>query len=368
MGLKNKLIVLIALSLCLVMSTIWAEEPVKPRYGNRVQKINTEVGKLEIRFRDVRDTWRTYPKVYTEMEFKNKQDVYTIDVDLTDDIPLIELKTPDSKYKIAIFFVDITKPFTRSIGYARLICIDPIEIIKVYHVAIPEFKEYYYKEQFQFPANFVVDLSNDPFLNRNQSLERFEQRRKYDAIRSLKPIPEAVKRRMSNNSDGDCIIDDYQKNIRYVEIKDINNDTINDLYQTSRFYEGEKLFNFVDINGDSLCDNYMPGIFDCKRSVADYSNMIVDLRKDIFQCKSTANDVGIDYIDQNLDGINDVFQNTKIAVKLFYQGYPFKVDKFTDVNGDTINDAFQTLKVYNTYHMTTFIDMDGDGLSDTYAK
>lgn len=368
MGIKSKTIVCILLLLCFILSTAWAEEPAKPRYGKRVQTMNTEVGKLEIRFRDVRDTWRNHPKVFTEMEFKNKQDIYTIDVDLTDDIPVLELKTPGSRYKIAIVFNDINKPYTRSIGYSRVVCKVPAEIIKIYHVAIPEFKEYYYKEQFQFPANFVVDLRNDPFINRQQSLERFEERRKYDAIRSLKPISEAVKRRMSNNNDGDCIIDDYQKNIRYVEIKDINNDTINDLYQSSRFYEGEKLFNFVDINGDGLCDNYMPGVFDCKQSTADYSNVVLDLRKDIFQCKSTANDAGIDYIDQNLDGINDVFQNTKIAVRLFYQGYPFKVDKFTDVNGDTINDAFQTLKVYNIYRMTTFIDMDGDGLSDTYRK
>ena len=344
------------------------EEAELLNYGAWVQTLNTEAGKIEIHFNDVRNTWVKPPAPFTELSFSTVQSIYPIHVDLVDEIPLIELKIPDARYKIAIFFTDVNKPYTHTRGYARLVCNRPLEIMKVYFVAKPEFKEHYYKETFQFPKNFIVDLQNDVFIDSRQSFERFKERRKADYIRSLKPIPKSIEKRMGKNGNNDCVIDDYQITILHTEEQDKNRDGINDAYQTMNFYTHEKMTTFFDIDGDGLCDNYVKPIFNCSTKTADYSDMKIDLRKDIFQNKAKSDSVHLSYIDENMDGINDVFQNSKASTEAFVRGYPVTVSPFKDVNGDTINDVFQTAHIYHVYDMRTFIDVDGDGLSDTYRE
>ena len=337
-------------------------------YGPWVQTLNTEGGKIEIHFNDVKDTWRQYVEPFTELSFPSVMPVYPIYVDLTDKMQVIELKLPSARYKIALIFVDVNKPYTHTRGYMRIVCGRPVDIMKVYFIAKPAFKEYYYKETFRFPKNFIVDLRNDIFLNSGQSLEKFKERRKTDYIRSLKPLPKSIEQRMGKDENNDCIIDDYQMTILHREQQDKNRDEINDAYQTMTFYTHEKMTTFFDIDGDGLCDNYAKKIFNCSTKTADYSDMEIDLRNDIFQSKNKSDSVKLIYIDENSDGINDVFQDSKYSAEAFTMGYPLKVTSFKDVNGDTINDIFQTTHIYHVYNMKTFIDLDGDGLSDTYKK
>lgn len=336
-------------------------------YGAWVQTLNTEGGKIEIHFNEVKDTWRKPPELWTELSFSNTQPIYKINVDLVDVMQVIELKLPGARYKIALEFINVNDPYTHSRGYARIVCNRPLEIMKIYFIAKPAFKEHYYKETFRFPKNFIVDLRNDIFLNSGQSFEKFKERRKADYIRSLKPIPKAIEKRMGKDENNDCIIDDYQM-ISHREVQDKNRDEINDAYQTMTFYTHEKMITFFDIDGDGLCDNYSKQIFNCSTKSADYSNMEIDLRNDIFQSKNKSDSVKLSYIDKNMDGINDVFQDSKHSAEAFVKGYPIKVTSFKDVNGDTINDIFQTTHIYHVYNMKTFIDLDGDGLSDTYRK
>lgn len=97
-----------------------------------------------------------------------------------------------------------------------------------------------------------------------------------------------------------------------------------------------------------------------------YEQVQMNLEEDIFINRSTfqtmmeALDIDINFVDDNADGIADIFQNTEQFEKF---GIAFE-----DTNDDTIADVFQTRQMYNFMGMANFVDIDSDNLSDNYRS
>ncbi len=94
-----------------------------------------------------------------------------------------------------------------------------------------------------------------------------------------------------------------------------------------------------------------------------YPAFEVDISEDMFVNPEvfTARTGGMEFVDENEDGIVDVAQDSASFESL-------QVGAFEDSNSDTIHDAFQTSDFYEWAEMDNFVDVNGDGLSDNYVN
>lgn len=92
----------------------------------------------------------------------------------------------------------------------------------------------------------------------------------------------------------------------------------------------------------------------------NYPAFAVDTSQDPFVNRETFRQVtgGMNFVDENGDGICDIVQDTP-TYRAF--GVPF-----VDENEDGICDIFQTREAYQALHLNNYVDVDGDGLCDNY--
>ncbi len=87
----------------------------------------------------------------------------------------------------------------------------------------------------------------------------------------------------------------------------------------------------------------------------------VDISDDVFVNQQRFRMItgGMDFVDENGDGICDLAQDSGSFRAL-------GLGPFQDENGDGIFDGFQTRNAYQALGMNNFVDVDGDGLCDNY--
>lgn len=92
----------------------------------------------------------------------------------------------------------------------------------------------------------------------------------------------------------------------------------------------------------------------------NYPAFSVDTSQDPFVNRDTFRQLtgGMNFVDENGDGICDIVQDTPTY-------HAFGV-AFVDENGDGICDIFQTREAYQALHLNNFVDVDGDGICDNY--
>ncbi|MEZ0328911.1 MAG: hypothetical protein ABWK15_05050 [Dissulfuribacterales bacterium] len=92
----------------------------------------------------------------------------------------------------------------------------------------------------------------------------------------------------------------------------------------------------------------------------NYPAFSVDTSQDPFVNRETFRQLtgGMNFVDENGDGICDIVQDTPLYHSF---GVPF-----VDENGDGICDIFQTYEAYQALHLKNFVDVDGDGICDNY--
>lgn len=89
----------------------------------------------------------------------------------------------------------------------------------------------------------------------------------------------------------------------------------------------------------------------------------VDISEDVFVNPSRFGKVtgGMNYVDENGDGICDLVQDSDAFEAL-------GIGAFVDENEDGIYDEFQTRNAYKALGMQNFVDVDGDGICDNYES
>lgn len=92
-----------------------------------------------------------------------------------------------------------------------------------------------------------------------------------------------------------------------------------------------------------------------------YNAFSIDTSQDVFVNAQRFREItgGMNFIDENGDGICDIAQNTPLFQSL-------GVGNFVDANEDGICDLFQTHEAYKNLGMNNFVDVDGDGICDNY--
>jgi hypothetical protein len=90
-------------------------------------------------------------------------------------------------------------------------------------------------------------------------------------------------------------------------------------------------------------------------------NFDVDISDDVFVNPGRFGQVtgGMNFVDENGDGICDLAQDSEAFQAL-------GIGPFVDENEDGIHDAFQTRAAYRALGMNNFVDVDGDGICDNY--
>lgn len=361
-------------------------------YGNWVQTFETNSGTVRIIFKKVEDTWfdpivsAPEEEKVREIEFKQIQDVYEIEVELRDEIRMIELKTPEvapgfprkglTADKTAIIFKDYFRfRFKhRDEGhwnpYARLICGIPLEVFPSYQVIKPKMIAPLFRKT-KIYEGLEIDLKDDIFVNKDKLIKETTKKYKKFAHDSLdeNDLDDKFFRYLCEDKNQDGIIDRFQvdETSKFLGnfaggddgYKDVNNDSIKDGEQTKAAYYHNAMSAFVDRDGDGLCDNYLPGVFDKDKLVAVYDEIVVDLSEDPFQNKQEAEARMMQYTDRNGDDIVDCVQIPSCSSQL--TGKPF-----ADKNNDTIDDNLQTVEGYDMLKLKNFVDRDGDGLCDNY--
>jgi len=209
----------------------------------------------------------------------------------------------------------------------------------------------------QYYGPFDVDVSNDPFVNP----------RAYMRLTGMQFVDE--------NGDGICDImqdTDLFRSLGIGPCMDENNDSICDRFQTREAYERLGMRNFVDVDGDGICDNYEmnPIMDDANGTMGNnlrmglgpqhYGPFDVDVSNDPFvNPRAYMRLTGMQFMDENGDGICDIVQATDLFRSL-------GVGPCIDENNDTICDCFQTRNAYERLGMHNFVDVDGDGICDNY--
>lgn len=157
------------------------------------------------------------------------------------------------------------------------------------------------------------------------------------------------------------IVQDTEFFLKLGEFIDENQDTIHDPYQTWEMYQALGLKNFVDVDGDGICDNYVKGIAHRENGKVRYEDLDIDISKDPFINPVRFSEIsnGIPFVDEDGDGIADVVQDSAVFESL-------NAGDFIDENGDTIHDPFQTWEMYRELGLKNFVDQDGDGVCDNY--
>lgn len=92
-----------------------------------------------------------------------------------------------------------------------------------------------------------------------------------------------------------------------------------------------------------------------------YGAFSVDTSQDVFVNAQRFRQItgGMNFVDENGDGICDIAQNTSLFQSL-------GIGNFVDANEDGICDLFQTHEAYKNLGMNNFVDVDGDGICDNY--
>jgi len=340
------------------------------------QIIETDVGTFKIIFNNVEDPWRVKQSPgWIETTFTT-QGLYVLQVDLLEDMPMQEVTTPagkvtfnfDNKFK----WLKKTETEGHWTMYAHIgRCEKPIEDFRMYTVIKPPIKNTYFRRYARY--NFIIkNLRQDIFLDKVTALAEWKKERDKDYVLSLKPMPDYEIAAVQADKDNNGILDRFQFDKNNYEgliihqgpkyFQDSDGDSITDTYQRFYFYARKGMTNFLDINGDGLCDNYSPGVYNKDKQIAFYQNVSVDLRKDMFQNRDTAVAWRGVYYDVNRDGINDIFQQDIIT-----PGTKTRIP-FVDRNNDTIHDLWQGMQGYQALGMTNFVDNDGDGLCDNYLR
>lgn len=170
---------------------------------------------------------------------------------------------------------------------------------------------------------------------------------------------------------------DLYDSMGFGEWMDQNQDGIGDRFQTFEMYTYMGMTNFVDVDGDGICDNYelmvtftgespqetesgSPANFMGVMGYHYYEAFTADTSGDVFiNPEAFMEWTGMEFTDQNEDGIEDMFQNTDV-----YHAMGF--GEWMDQNQDGIGDIFETRGMYNLMGMGNFVDVNGDGLSDNY--
>ena len=205
------------------------------------------------------------------------------------------------------------------------------------HVAA---KKQHYKE-------LIVSTDEDPFVDP----ERFSE-----VTNGIPFIDE----------NGDSIADIVQNTeffLKLGEFIDENQDSIHDPFQTWEMYQALGLKNFVDVDGDGICDNYVKGIAHRENGKIRYENIDIDLSEDPFINPERFAQLsgGIPFVDEDGNGIGDIFQDTELFRS-------FNFGDFIDENGDGIHDPFQAWEMYHALGLRNFVDVDGDGICDNYLE
>lgn len=171
------------------------------------------------------------------------------------------------------------------------------------------------------------------------------------------------------NSDG--VADIFQNSKQFsdtfpgLNFVDENNDGICDLFQTRDMYNYMNLNNFIDEDGDGICDNYQNAEYVGGNYYARYNSFNVDLSEDIFQNRTNfmaASGGQFNFVDEDGDDICDIFQNSD-----YFKTTSPDIE-FVDENGDGIFDGFQTADFYKAFGMRNFIDTNKDGIWDNYQN
>ncbi len=125
------------------------------------------------------------------------------------------------------------------------------------------------------------------------------------------------------------------------------------IYISDAFAEGGQ-------NQNQLSNTYNKN-FRGSNGQQNYNAFSVDTSQDVFVNQQHFKEVtgGMNFVDENGDGICDIAQNTP-------QFQSLGVGNFVDENEDGICDMFQTHEAYNNLGMNNFVDVDGDGLCDNY--
>lgn len=117
----------------------------------------------------------------------------------------------------------------------------------------------------------------------------------------------------------------------------------------------------LDMEFDDM-DSGVTSMSDDESVPVTYPEFQVDISEDMFINAEvfTARTGGMEFVDENEDGIVDVAQDSAAFESL-------QVGAFEDSNRDTIHDGFQTSDFYAWAEMDNFVDVNGDGLSDNYT-
>jgi|GEM_PF-6491485 len=207
----------------------------------------------------------------------------------------------------------------------------------------------------QWYGAFEIDTAEDPFVN----TERF---------RTITGGMDFT----DENGDGICdIVQDTGlfAGLGGGEFVDENGDGICDLFQTRQAYQALRLQNYVDVDGDGVCDNYEENPLARQegpnfRGVSGpqyYHGFEVETSEDVFVHPGRFHEItgGMDFTDENGDGICDIVQDTGLFAGL-------GGGEFVDENGDGICDLFQTRQAYQALRLQNYVDVDGDGICDNY--
>jgi len=362
---------------------------VKEAYGEWEQLVVTTSGTYHIVFHEVHDTWKTHPgPQYREIHVPTYGGTHTIHLDLRDTMDLLEIVNP--KDRIALLFKNSFRWTEDTIndGHSRWFfhvdCLKPFIAMKSYWVMKPKSRENYFRESITY-KRIVIDLSKDKFVDKQNSIINYEKIKAKDILRSLDPTPDHLIRTLTADNDKNGILDAYQAKEAEPKIynadgsiwlgpkflrkhrkqtnDDSNDDLIRDNMQNFSSYTFSGNSNFIDINGDNLCDNYSKGIYNPDKKQAMYTDLTHDLRNDPFQSyHAVRKTISRGYVDINKDGINDQFQ------KMLLSSHGAVSIYFIDENNDTISDYFQTMESYLSFGLTNFVDVDGDGLCDNYLR
>lgn len=194
--------------------------------------------------------------------------------------------------------------------------------------------------------DLIVSVEKDAFVNRD----------------SLAEVTGGIPFIDANGDQIADIVQDTEFFLKLGEFIDKNQDTIHDPFQTWEMYQAMGLKNFVDVDGDGICDNYVEGIAHRENGKLRYEDLDIDISADPFINPARFAEIsnGIPFVDENEDGIADIVQNSAMFESL-------NAGDFIDENGDTIHDPFQTWEMYQNLGLKNFVDQDGDGVCDNYV-
>ncbi len=119
-----------------------------------------------------------------------------------------------------------------------------------------------FRGKYAIYPKITVDISEDFFINKRNYIKRYKKvELELDWLET--PLEPSDHRIYFTDANNDGIGDRFQNTKLFFytykdhKFTDNNNDTIHDGFQTVNFYYMAGLTNFIDKDGDKLCDNYL---------------------------------------------------------------------------------------------------------------